>query len=564
MPDPDQTRHRNGNDDTAVRRPPRLPSASPASPPDELHHWSGVAALAAGVFGTLLVLGLIGWLIFFRGHSKVSTSAASSTVTESSSAGKNKNLFADTTFWRLGPDPAKQLDGTEQPDVGWWARTFDLPKQDLVVDYLKSEGLTVGKIVPEHYVDTKDDTTITYAVNAEVPAQLLRLKKVAWLPKDPDMIRFTKVLVLNSGLPAGTQWNTEDTSVVAEAGTKLNFAWRVTWDKNFNTVTTDRLPFADNVFTQEQANQYQTESSNTVAQLQTQIQQIDLQVQEEIREKIAQVPANPPKPDLKSTHWDHGDGSGEPTKSAERIGGGTVAGAAGGAAIGAAAGDAGMGAGIGAGVGLLGGFIYDTVSKNNDRHRYERRIAAENEELMDAWRAQVKVLDKQRDQIKQDGLAEEQRQLDDLANTIAGNHGRLDGLPVTIGTSDAPQIEPVTEQATADQASGPISANAQPNGVPGSSSATDAALKQKLVGYWKSPRHAYHYTDDGWVQMVSGTTKNKWNIVDGVYHDYEDDGRDYAYDIVTLTDDKFVYRSRGDDPTTFKLNRISPSEAEEY
>ena len=394
---------------------------------------------------------------------------------------------------------------------------------------------------------------------------MLRLQQTPWRPSHPDTARFAKVLVLNNGLPAGAMWDTQNPAVAAEAGTKLNFAWQVKWDKNFNTVTTDRLPLTEGVVTQQQSSQYQAESTNTISQLQNQIQQINAQVQQDTQAKLAQVPADPPKPELKSTKWNHGDGSGEPTKSAERMGGATAAGAAGGAAFGAAAGDAGLGAGIGAGVGLLGGIIYDTVSKNNDREKYQRQVTAENSERMSEWKAQIKDLAKQREQIKQDAIAAKQHALDDLANSIASNQGHLGGAPVTVSNSDAPQLEAVTAAAGADQPSGPITANSTPIAAPlQTDSATDSALKEKLVGYWKSPRHAYLYSKDGSMRMVSGDPKSKWNIVNGVYHELEDDGRAYAYDIITLTDDKFVYRSRGDSPTTFTLSRISKREAEEY
>jgi hypothetical protein len=159
-----------------------------------------------------------------------------------------------------------------------------------------------------------------------------------------------------------------------------------------------------------------------------------------------------------SSKWG-GDGSGEPTKSAERIGGGTVAGAAGGAAFGAAAGDAGLGAGIGAGVGLLGGLIYDGVSKNNDKERYQRKVAAENAERMDDWHSQIKALNQQRNQIKQDAIAEREKALADLSNRIVAANGHVDNVapasatPTTAAppTDAAPQVQP-----TADQPSGPI------------------------------------------------------------------------------------------------------------
>ena len=242
-----------------------------------------------------------------------------------------------------------------------------------------------------------------------------------------------------------------------QAGTKLDFAWKVTLDKSSHTVTTDRLPGNPDVFTPQQSEQLQAETDHTVAQLEGQIQAIDARVQGDIQAQLAQVPADPPRPPMMSTRWNSGDGSGEPTRSAERIGGGAAAGAAGGAAFGAAAGDAGEGAGIGAGVGLLGGIIYDAVSKNNDKERYRRKVAAENAERLGEWRDQVKSLADRRTKIKREGEDEKQQAMQDLANAITAAGGHLDGVsepihPEPIPTlSDAPSAQP-----NADQPSGPI------------------------------------------------------------------------------------------------------------
>jgi hypothetical protein len=564
---PDSDRYRNGHDDTIVRRKPRNsePEPLPVQPPVKRSTGSGIFSSAfAGMIVLLAVaiIAFIGWRTYETLQKNRSEGTASATASNSSAPAKpakGTDLLTDTSAWQLGQEPAKSLDGDATSDIGWWTRMFYLPNQDAVLAYLKKQGIEVTKIVPAHYEDTKDATTITYDVYAVVPTELLKIKQVDWKPTDPDMTRFTKVLVLNDGLPAGTEWDTQNTTVAAQPGTKLNFAWRVSWEKNYNMVETDRLPFSDEVFTKPQIDGYQAEAANTITALQGQMDQITAGVQGETQAKLAQVPADPPKPELMSAHWNHGDGSGEPTKSAERIGGGTVAGAAGGAAIGAAAGDAGMGAGIGAGVGLLGGFIYDTVSKNNDRHRYENHANAVNSERMGEWRAKVKVLDKQRDQVRQDGQTEKEKDLDELANRIAANNGHLDGVtpPISaepVGSADAPTAQLDAAAApTADQPSGPIAPTPGP--------ATDAALKQKLLGYWKSQKRIYNYTSDGWCHQVNGPAKNQWDIVNSVYHDHEMNGRDFTYDILTLTDNKFVYRSRAY-PQTYTLTRITQDQAQ--
>jgi len=81
---------------------------------------------------------------------------------------------------------------------------------------------------------------------------------------------------------------------------------------------------------------------------------------------------------------------------------------------------------------------------------------------------------------------------------------------------------------------------------------SDAAIKQKLLGYWKSPRHEYLIKSDGIMYMLpreEGTTTNRWDVKGGKF--YQDGG---PYEIVSLTAKKFVYR--GSSGPTFTLTRM--------
>src|SRR6266566_2180678 len=93
--------------------------------------------------------------------------------------------------------------------------------------------------------------------------------------------------------------------------------------------------------------------------------------------------------------------------------------------------------------------------------------------------------------------------------------------------------------------------------APAGEKMSDAAIKQKLLGYWKSPRHGYLIKSDGIMYMLPrkyATTTNRWDVRGG--HFYQDGG---ACEIVTLTDKKFVYRdSRG----TYVLTRSTKEEAD--
>jgi hypothetical protein len=89
---------------------------------------------------------------------------------------------------------------------------------------------------------------------------------------------------------------------------------------------------------------------------------------------------------------------------------------------------------------------------------------------------------------------------------------------------------------------------------------SDAEIKQKLLGYWNSPRHGYHIAADGIIYMCprkDATTTNHWAVKDGkFYWDNE------AHSIVTLTDKKFAYREIGGHGITFTLIRGSKEEVD--
>ena len=89
---------------------------------------------------------------------------------------------------------------------------------------------------------------------------------------------------------------------------------------------------------------------------------------------------------------------------------------------------------------------------------------------------------------------------------------------------------------------------------------SDAAIKEKLLGYWQSPRHGYHIASDGVIYMCPrayATTTNRWDVKDGVFYwDAQ------PHKIVTLTDKKFVYREMSPRGVSFTLIRGTKEEVD--
>ncbi len=87
---------------------------------------------------------------------------------------------------------------------------------------------------------------------------------------------------------------------------------------------------------------------------------------------------------------------------------------------------------------------------------------------------------------------------------------------------------------------------------------SDLAIKQKLLGYWKSSQQVYHIVADGkmYVDRGQGQTIERWNVKNGKFY-----WGNVPCTIVTLTDNNFVFREIGSE-YTFALIRTSKEEVD--
>jgi hypothetical protein len=89
---------------------------------------------------------------------------------------------------------------------------------------------------------------------------------------------------------------------------------------------------------------------------------------------------------------------------------------------------------------------------------------------------------------------------------------------------------------------------------------SDAEIKQKLIGYWSSPRHGYHIAPDGIIYMCPrkyATTTNHWAVKDGKFY-----WSGAPQTIVTLNNRKFVYREIGGDGRSVTLIKGTKEEVD--
>jgi hypothetical protein len=87
----------------------------------------------------------------------------------------------------------------------------------------------------------------------------------------------------------------------------------------------------------------------------------------------------------------------------------------------------------------------------------------------------------------------------------------------------------------------------------------DAAIKQQLLGYWKSPRQVYHIVADGkmYVGSRKDVTTERWNVKNGKFYWWN-----VPYKIVTLTDKEFVFREIDGQGEPFMLIRSTKEEVD--
>jgi hypothetical protein len=338
--------------------------------------------------------------------------------------------FPPPDKWIVGNDRAQEGEWKGASKVSWF-QSWSLPSEASVIAFLEKSGLKIGKIEAVNFEKSKTGATATYQVYATVPSRLYRMNSRKWSPAEKELRRFGSVLVFNPGLPPGEAWDTQAAQVAAEPGKKLEFTWKLKQDDVYKTTTADALVFGSNLFTEQQVRDSQAQTAEAIASLQRNVGDVKRQVADFKSSQLAQVPSDPPRPQLLSRKWG-GSGSGEPTRTGVRA----VGGAATGAGIGALAGG-GEGAAIGAGAGLLGGLIYDGVSKSNDREKFEREVDAENSRRLSAWNSEKKHLAAQRSEINKQANEMQERLFSELEARIAANSGAISGGGPA-GTTPAP------------------------------------------------------------------------------------------------------------------------------
>ena len=89
---------------------------------------------------------------------------------------------------------------------------------------------------------------------------------------------------------------------------------------------------------------------------------------------------------------------------------------------------------------------------------------------------------------------------------------------------------------------------------------SDVALRERIVGYWKNPKVAFHMAADGKMYdcpQKAGGDIFEWDVRDGKFYWSGEE-----YEIVTLTNKEFVYRELDGQKTTFIWTKSTKEEVD--
>lgn len=327
--------------------------------------------------------------------------------------------------------PKVASEDEEGKKVSTWDKWFVLPNESAVRAALLRrlpKEVKLVSLVPQSYDKVDEDISVTYLVTVRLksPLYLVPISTIKF--SQPALMKYqplTKYVLASNDLAPGLTYDAAAAKQVSEGRKNLTFTWRVNraaveenkWRVfDAEPVFLQQIPALEErlvtasggrasvLRTQAEVDEMAPVRDAALTAFATRLKSIDDQVGKFRAEKMAGVPASVSRSKAKFG----GSGSGEPTKSAARIGGG----AAGGAAIGAmATGGSGEAAGIGAGAGFLAGLIYDGISKSNDKKKFEAAQERDYQERLAARNAAAKAAEREVAAFEQQLISEYEKEL---------------------------------------------------------------------------------------------------------------------------------------------------------
>lgn len=360
---------------------------------------SGSSKVLLWIGGGLIALGVLA-VILVGGGLVLAYALGSSGSTQDDEVRSAQKEQADFKMWK-GYVAALQTQGRNSVNLGlpqaeskgafgWWQRKTVLPHEGAVrsalMRRLPANYRLIG-VQPVRLEKADEGVAVAYQVtlkctSAECLVPVDKVKLSSSVPKGSET--WLRYLVMGTDLPPGKMFLADEKTILLRDGETVQFAWTVRQaakaDGTWRVLDAEPLPFQRNtgfeyrlvemtpgvnaafLRSTEELNLLAAQQDKRLQEFRERFERMNEQIAAYRAERMASVPGVPKKDNTKFG----GSGSGEPTKTAARVGGG----AATGAAIGAMAGG-GEGAGWGALGGLVAGGVYDAVSKSNDKKKFE-------------------------------------------------------------------------------------------------------------------------------------------------------------------------------------------------
>jgi hypothetical protein len=312
--------------------------------------------------------------------------------------------------------PTKHILGSI-PEGGKSVGTLDtwlrLPANDAAEDALKSritDSFRIIELEPVAYAIDEDSMWITYLVTLRARYEMFwaDFDRISVLDATLWEAKLYPLLLASTDLAPGYTYSLEGAPQAFTQGEELSFYWVVDGyekqDGQWALVTAEPVPVQqdpafENMVLRDKRLRDQSflrSSAQLAAELEIQNRAVrefgDRMVVIESdsaaqREKL--LAAVGPKPQMSDAKFG-GSGSGEPTRTAARVGGG----AASGAAVGAVA-DGGSGAGWGALAGAGAGAIYDIFSKSSDKKKFQQQKQSAYQKASSAYQSRMNTAQSQ-------------------------------------------------------------------------------------------------------------------------------------------------------------------------
>ena len=372
---------------------------------------------------TVIALGILAYALLSSGHkdsdeefveTKKVRSSNSSFISQPAQRIEKSSQKSDWNEHSV----AQIISNDENQDEINFFRRIGSPSKDKIKELIQKKGVKVRLIKLVEKEKSESETLWTYHVKIRISEELVK-PKITSIPNIAEFGDKSQQIRLLPELERGKAYSqSPDQSLPTNEIMVLEVKVQESEEETLISAN----PFK-NYLTGSEWKEKQEMQVNRISILKSESLKIQLKVDQWRRNEIEKIP-KPNFGNSSAKKWNHGSGSGEPTRTAARVGGGTAAAGAVGAIADSMSGGTGTTGGlIGAGLGLLGGFAYDTVSKNADRKKFDAQEQKRIEEVRMRNKAEQSAYDAAKTEINRQAEAMYSQEIQQLIgeNSLQNN-----------------------------------------------------------------------------------------------------------------------------------------------